>query len=73
MLGGAPSRATTAGRTKKAGCGVGPEIIAKLATVLEVEPAELLRVPAGGRELNTWSAQSGIRSRNYLIFAGHFA
>jgi hypothetical protein len=47
------------------------EIIAKLATVLEVEPAELLRVPAGGRELNTWSAQSGIRSRNYLIFGGH--
>ena len=24
------------------------EIIAKLATVLEVEPAELLRVPGGG-------------------------
>jgi hypothetical protein len=33
----------------------------------------LLRVPAGGRELNTWSAQSGIRSRNYLSFGGHFA
>ena len=29
--------------------------------------------PAGGRELNTWSAQSGIRSRNYLIFEGHLA
>ena len=28
----------------------GLEIIAKLATVLEVEPAGLLRVPTGGRE-----------------------
>jgi hypothetical protein len=37
---------------RKGGDGIGPEIIAKLAAVLEVEPAELLRMPApkGKRE-----------------------
>jgi hypothetical protein len=36
---------------RKGGDGIGLEIIAKLARVLEVEPAELLRVPVakGGR------------------------
>jgi hypothetical protein len=29
---------------RKGGGGIGPKIIAKLATVLEVEPAELLRI-----------------------------
>jgi len=33
--------------TREASGGTGLEIIAKLATVLEVEPAELLRVPPG--------------------------
>jgi hypothetical protein len=38
--------------SRKGGDGIGLEIIAKLATVLEVEPAELLRlpVPKGERE-----------------------
>ena len=37
---------------RKGGDGIGLEIIAKLATVLECEPAELLRVPVpkGERE-----------------------
>ena len=34
---------------RKGGDGIGLEIIAKLATVLEVEPAELLRVIAAPR------------------------
>jgi hypothetical protein len=43
MLNGPPADATTAS-VRKGGDGIGLEIIAKLATVLEVEPAELLRV-----------------------------
>ena len=39
---------------KKGGDGVGPKIIAKLATVLEVEPAELLRVPEPKDDLDRW-------------------
>jgi hypothetical protein len=42
---GASAKAPRADDTREAGCGVGLEIIAKLATVLEVEPAELLRLP----------------------------
>jgi hypothetical protein len=38
------------GRQEKGASYPGLEIIAKLATVLEVEPAELLRMPAGKGE-----------------------
>jgi hypothetical protein len=46
MLSGAPSRATTAGKARKRGDGLGPEIITKLGTAVEVELAEPLRVLA---------------------------
>lgn len=46
MLGSAPSRAAPAGKTRKGCYGIEPGIIAKPATVLKVEPAELLRVTA---------------------------
>jgi hypothetical protein len=45
MPDGAPAREATAS-ARKDGDVIGLEIIAKLATVLEVEPAELLRVPS---------------------------
>jgi hypothetical protein len=41
MLDGPPAREATPS-ARKGGNGIGLEIIAKLATVLEVEPAELL-------------------------------
>jgi hypothetical protein len=46
MLGGAPTREGPAGKARKRGDGLGPEIITKLGTAVEVEPAEPLRVLA---------------------------
>ena len=45
MLGRTSDRAASAHLPRQSRDGIGLEIIAKLATVLEVEPAELVRMP----------------------------
>jgi hypothetical protein len=49
MPDGPPAREATAS-TRKGDDGIGLNIIAKLATVLECEPAELLRISGRRRE-----------------------
>jgi transcriptional regulator with XRE-family HTH domain len=51
----------------------GLEIIAKLATVLEVEPARAAEGAGGRREIDTWVCPKRNSIAYYLIFGGHFA